>query len=77
MGLVTTMGKLRILRCDGFGCNKKVESNIEGRVQNLALWCGWKNRDNRWMCPECVKKEETQRKLPKLKKPTRRAESTL
>ena len=77
MGLVTTIGKLRILKCDGFGCSKKVESNIEGRVQNVALWCDWKNKGDRWICPECVKKEEDQRKLPKSKRPTRRPESTL
>lgn len=77
MGLVTTMGKLRIIKCDGFGCNKKIESWDEKMVRNLALLIGWKTTDNRWFCSECAKKEEIQKMLPKSKKRPREPESTL
>ena len=77
MGLITTMGQLRILQCDRFDCNKKVESRDEGRVKDVALLSGWELKDDRWICPNCVKKEGIPRKSKRYKEPTRKAESTL
>ena len=63
MDLITTMGGLHILSCDGFDCNKKVETHNEMTAKDVARLSGWKNKGDQWMCPTCGKRGETSNRL--------------
>ena len=56
MGIITTMGKFCYVECDMPNCNKKMEHNDEKLLKKLAKSCGWENRDEQWICPNCVEK---------------------
>jgi hypothetical protein len=54
MGLICTTSGFCFVECDTWNCNKKVEHSDEGRLRELAGWCGWENRDHQWICPNCA-----------------------
>jgi len=54
MGLISTTSGFCHVECDTQGCNKKVENVDEGRLRELAGWCGWEIRGTEWICPNCV-----------------------
>ena len=62
MGLIRTMGGFCYVECDTRNCNKKMEHVDERLLRELAGLCGWESRGNEWICPECVKKEESSRR---------------
>ncbi len=62
MGLVKTMGRFCYVECDDQNCNKKIEKNDEDALKKLAEVCDWESRGDRWLCPECVKKEPVKKK---------------
>ncbi len=67
MGIVKGMYAFCYVECDGQNCNKKIEKNGEDALKQLAKICGWEHRDDRWLCPECVKKESSRKKAKKEK----------
>jgi hypothetical protein len=71
MGIIRTMGKFCYVECDLPNCNKKMEHIDEKVLKELAKLCGWMNRGNQWMCPECA-----ERNKPKRKKPTKSSKKT-
>ena len=64
MGIIRTMGKFCYVECDLPNCNKKMEHIDEKVLNELAKLCGWMNRGNQWMCPECAERTKTQKKKP-------------
>ena len=55
MGLIRTMGGFCYVECDTRNCNKKMEHVDERVLLQLAELCGWENRGNEWICPNCAK----------------------
>jgi len=64
MGIIRTMGKFCYVECDLPNCNKKMEHIDEKVLKELAKLCGWMNRGNQWMCPECAERAKQKRKKP-------------
>ena len=64
MGIIRTMGKFCYVECDLPNCNKKMEHIDEKVLKELAKLCGWMNRGNQWMCPECAERTKQKRKKP-------------
>ena len=62
MGLIRTMGKFCFVQCDWSGCNKKMENNDEKMLISLAKSCGWLNKGEQWLCPECKEKSQMAKK---------------
>ena len=62
MGLIRTIGGFCYVECDGRNCTKKMEHIDERLLRQLAGLCGWEDRGNQWICPECVKKEKPWRR---------------
>jgi len=62
MGLIRTMGKFCYVECDARDCSHKMEHVDERLLRQLAGLCGWESRGDRWICPECVKKEKSWRR---------------
>lgn len=62
MGLVRTMGKFCFVQCDWSGCNKKMENNDEKMLVSLAKSCGWLNKGDQWLCPDCKEKSQKAKK---------------
>lgn len=61
MGLVKTMGGFCYVECNTRNCNKKIEQQDVDALKRLAKICDWKSRGERWLCPECGKKEPPQK----------------
>ena len=64
MGIIRTMGKFCYVECDLPNCNKKMEHIDEKVLKELAKLCGWMNRGNQWLCPECSERTKKPRKKP-------------
>ncbi len=64
MGIIRTMGKFCYVECDLPNCNRKMEHIDEKVLKELAKLCGWMNRGNQWICPECTAKTKKKRKKP-------------
>ncbi len=57
MGIVKTMAGFGYIECDADNCRKKIEHNEWNVPKQLAKLCGWENIVDRWLCPECLKKD--------------------
>jgi len=56
------MGKFCFVQCDWSGCNKKMENNDEKMLVSLAKSCGWLNKGEQWLCPDCKEKSQKGKK---------------
>jgi len=75
MGLITTMGKFSYIECDTRNCSKKIEKSGENQLKELAFLCGWEFKADQWMCPACVEKERSKKKVKKSPKPRQKTEA--
>ena len=76
MGIIRTMGKFCYVECDLPNCNKKMEHIDEKVLKELAKLCGWMNRGNQWMCPECAEKTKKTTKKKPTKSPRKKDSSS-
>ncbi len=64
MGLITTLGKFCFIECDNINCNKKMEHIDQKLLKELAMLCGWKYAERRWLCPNCSETAKARQKKP-------------
>ena len=62
MGLIRARENFCYIECDTPNCNRKMEHVDVKILLQVARLCGWERRGTEWICPECVKKEESFRK---------------
>jgi hypothetical protein len=74
MGLVRTMGTFCYVECDMRNCGKKYEHVDEKLLNQMTLLVGWEKRRDQWICPECVKKERSRKRLGRTTEAKKKAE---
>ena len=74
MGIVRTMGTFCYVQCDMRNCGKKYEHIDEKLLLQMAALCGWEKRKELWVCPECVEKEMSRKKIRRATAPKKKTE---